>query len=612
MLALDARLALSLVGLLAACTTKVTDTPEASTPEPPVEAVAKQQPPVSDDPVIVEIVRLGREQSRVDAHIEHLTEEIGPRLSSSHNLMRAERWAVDQFASWGLTARLEPWGEMPVGFDRGPWSGGQVVPQEIAYTFVTPAWSPGVLGPHRGPALPYPANSKAAASKSTYAGAWVVQPDWERGKGPDRETREAIEAALQMAGAAGIVRADRDDKGELVHTTGRSEIAWGSLPTLVDIRLRADQHRDLLASLETGPEVELSFSVDNRFFRGPVVLNNVIADIVGSEKPDEYVIVGGHLDSWDGSQGAVDNGTGVATTLEAARLLAEAGAKPKRTIRFMLWSGEEQGLLGSRAYVGKHPELMEKISAVLVHDGGTNYLAGLRVTPEMMQDMRSVFEPVTKLDPQMPFHLYPTDALRGGGSDHTPFLNEGVPGFFWMQEGRSNYRCHHHTQLDTLEAVVPEYQRHSAMVVAIAAYNLANLDHLLDRTNSQPLSDRRSTDVDLDGMTVESIEKDSPVRKAGLKVGDEILAVDGKDVPHRWALYRAVMSGDTKKTITIKRGTKKRDIVVDLADPEAKAKLEQRTKERLDKYGPDALKVPEELEAKMGTMFGRDESCVAP
>ena len=114
------------------------------------------------------------------------------------------------------------------------------------------------------------------------------------------------------------------------------------------------------------------------------------------------MIVGGHIDSWDGATGATDNGTGVATTLEAARILMKAGVKPRRTIRFMLWSGEEQGLLGSAAYVKAHKDLMPKISAVLVHDGGTNYLSGIGATEAMLSDFEQVFAPVKELDPKLP------------------------------------------------------------------------------------------------------------------------------------------------------------------------------------------------------------------
>src|SRR5439155_2352682 len=135
----------------------------------------------------------------------------------------------------------------------------------------------------------------------------------------------------------------------------------------VSIRMVASQHKAIDDHLKAAKKVSLTIEINNKFVQGPIKLYNVIADLPGSEKPDEYVVFGGHIDSWDGATGATDNGTGVATTMEAARLLAKAGAKAKRTIRFMLFSGEEQGLLGSRAYVKAHPDEMKKISAVFVH-----------------------------------------------------------------------------------------------------------------------------------------------------------------------------------------------------------------------------------------------------
>ena len=162
------------------------------------------------------------------------------------------------------------------------------------------------------------------------------------------------------------------------------------------------QFDEIAGWLKDGKAVTLEFDIRNYFKKGPIKLYNVIADIPGTEKPDEYVIVGGHIDSWDGATGATDNGTGVSTTLEAARILMKAGVKPKRTIRFMLWSGEEQGLLGSAAYVKAHKDLMPKISAVLVHDGGTNYLSGIGATEAMLSDFEQVFAPVKELDPRLP------------------------------------------------------------------------------------------------------------------------------------------------------------------------------------------------------------------
>ena len=226
----------------------------------------------------------------------------------------------------------------------------------------------------------------------------------------------------------------------------------------------------------------LEFDIRNYFKKGPIPLYNVIADIPGTEFPDEYVIVGGHIDSWDGATGTTDNGTGCATTLEAARILMKSGVKPRRTIRFMLWSGEEQGLFGSRDYVKAHPELMPKISVVLVHDMGTNYLSGVGVTQAMKSDIDVALAPLVGLDPAMPFTIREVAGLsRGGGSDHASFTAAGVPGLFWRQSGSAVYNQTHHTQHDTYDRAVPEYQKHSSVVAALGALGIANLDHLLSR-----------------------------------------------------------------------------------------------------------------------------------
>jgi hypothetical protein len=598
------------------CSSAVADS-TAPEPAPQADATglagsqASQVPHVSDDPIVQKLVELGHTDSRVQDHLRHLTREIGPRLSSSHNMMEAERWTKDRFESWGLAARLEHWGDLPVGFDRGPQSGGLVKPEEITYDFTTRAWTPGVFGPVRGPAVIAPQSAKELKSlKGKLEGAWVVHPHHKPGEGASERIKKRLEEALDKAGVAGHLVRARDDKGELVHTGGSSRTKWEDLPKQVRIHLRADQHEDLLERLAGGQEVELEFSIDNRLFRGPVPQHNVIADLRGTEKPDEYVIVSGHLDSWDGAEGALDNGTGVATTMEAARLLMAAGARPKRTIRFVLWSAEEQGLLGSRAYVDKHKDTLDKTSAVLVHDGGTNFIAGLGVTPEMMAQMEEVFAPVKKLDPDKPFELVPVESMRGGGSDHSPFVRAGVPGFFWHQAGESNYRCIHHTQLDNFDEAIPEYQRHSAMVVAIAAYNLANLDDLLNRENSKPLG-RRDAGVDLDGLTVEKLEKGGKAKKAGWRVGDTVVEVDGKEIKSRWGLYRAVMTGEPRKEVKLERGKRTVNTVIDFSDDPAEKEKAARRAEREKRFGKDVFPEREDREARR-MLWGDPDTPCAP
>ena len=509
------------------------------------------------------VLALGAEDNRVQEHLRHLSLSIGPRLTGSPGLARAEAWCRDQFASWGLDARLEPWGEFPVGFERGPASGAVLAPETVELVFTTPAWTPGTDGPRRGPAVAWPADSAALdALRPALAGAWVVAPS-SRG---DRDWREIVEAVLLEDGAAGLVTPSR---GELVHTGGNYRIEAEALPRLVQVVVRGDQHEALVAQLAAGTAVELEFDIENRFLPGPVPLHNVVADLFGAELPDEYVIVCGHLDSWDGAQGTLDNGTGVSTAMEAARLLAESGARPRRTIRFLLWSGEEQGLLGSKAWVAAHAEEMPRISAVLNHDGGTNYLSGLGITPEMRPQLEAVCAPLVGLSADMPFELDVVDALSGAGSsDHAPFVEAGVPGFFWRQSGRSDYDRHHHTQYDTFDAAIPAYQRHSAQVIAVTALGLADADALLERRNMMPLEPRR-LGVRLDGVTVSEVTPESVAAAAGWQVGDVLISIDGEaaEASRRWS-GRVVQRGGPLKPAVIERDGQQIETTLDWsADP---------------------------------------------
>jgi Zn-dependent M28 family amino/carboxypeptidase len=263
--------------------------------------------------------------------------------------------------------------------------------------------------------------------------------------------------------------------------SGNHRITWENRPTRPEIFVMNSQFAKLVSAVKGGQEVQLTFDMRNEFKKGPIKLYNVVAEIPGTEKPDECVIVGGHIDSWDLASGATDNATGVATTMEAARILCAVGAKPKRTIRFILWSGEEQGLLGSIGWVRKHKTELPKISAVFVHDWGTNYISGLAATPALMPHLEKVFAPVMDLDPQMKFTLRQTATIPRAPSDNMPYLSAQVPAFFWSQSGRANYTYGHHTQHDHFDRIIPEYQKHSAIVVALAAWGVANLETLLPR-----------------------------------------------------------------------------------------------------------------------------------
>jgi len=524
----------------------------------------------------------GLEHSRVMAHLDHLVNRIGPRLTSSDNLTVACEWARETFASFGIdNARLEQWGTFPVGFNRGPWSGRMTKPHSMELVCNTMAWTAGTKKPSRGPLVLAPQNAdEFAKMRGFLANTWLLDPPRvdPRDLGDQEEKRQLVRdlsEALEKEGGFGFVTGTNARDRDLLVTGGRQTGDFANLPSLPSVQLRGDCYDTLKQLLADNQSVEVEFDIRNHFRKGPIELYDVIADIPGTALPDEYVVVSGHLDSWDGATGTTDNGTGTATTIEAARILMAIGAKPRRTIRFMLWSGEEQGLLGSRAWVQKHKDEMTKYSACLVHDGGTNYVAGIAGMKEMHGQLQTVFAPVLALNPDMPFAIRDIPAFTPIGSDHESFTAAGVPGFFWDQKGRANYTHTHHTQYDTFDAAIPEYQMHSSVVIAVGALGLANLPDLLTRENMK-VNNRfggggggaggRRLGVVLDedvGTTITELTPDGLAQKAGLKVGDRVLKIGATAIKSQADVRDAVANGPAKTTVTVKRG--EQEVTVEVA-----------------------------------------------
>ncbi len=309
-------------------------------------------------------------------------------------------------------------------------------------------------------------------------------------KGPTMQERVL---ALQPAGWI------LASSGELVLTGGAP--GWDKLdpdklnPDVI-VTVRQSDCDCMNSRLADGTPVEAEFDLPHTFTKGPIPVYDTIAEIKGTEWPDEVVIVSGHLDSWNGpgAQGTTDNGTGSAVTLEAARILAAAKAKPKRTIRFVLWTGEEQGLLGSAAYVKhlKESGQLDKISAVLVDDGGTNWEGGLPCVDSEVPYLAAATAPVNGLFySEADKKFMDVDIHREKvfnqvmGSDHNSFMREHVPGFFWDESGRADYNHTHHTQYDRLDQAIPEYLQQSATCAAVTAYNLACAPTLLPRPTDE-------------------------------------------------------------------------------------------------------------------------------
>lgn len=219
------------------------------------------------------------------------------------------------------------------------------------------------------------------------------------------------------AGAHGFLYMTKGDAKfpTRVRVFGDHNQAMGKLedvPTTPQVAVQSDHAQQLEALLDEGKEVVVEIQVDSEFKPGPIELNNVVAEIPGTEKPDEVVIVCGHLDSWHQAQGCTDNGTGTTSTMEAARILAKVGVKPTRTIRFILWGGEEEGLLGSVAYVKQHRAEMDKISCAFNHDTGTNWAQSMSVSASMLAPMQRVFAPVMQLKSPEPDFTGPVFNLK--------------------------------------------------------------------------------------------------------------------------------------------------------------------------------------------------------
>ncbi|MCA9278472.1 MAG: M20/M25/M40 family metallo-hydrolase [Phycisphaeraceae bacterium] len=305
---------------------------------------------------------------------------------------------------------------------------------------------------------------------------------------------------------AGWVSTSSDDRVWTSSVRGWRELNFNDLYQDTEIIVNETGFDYINSKLTDGWPIELAVDADNRLVNGPFPVYDTIAEIPGTEWPDEVVIVSAHLDSWNGpgSRGTVDNGTGSSVTIEAARILTAVGAKPKRTIRFILWTGEEQGLLGSRGYVESlSDEERAKIVACFVDDGGTNYEGGIQCIESMRDYLAAATAPTngqffsqTDYDAKMNDDNPDNDERagwmdvnvqvnermpRGGGSDHASFNSVGIPGFFWDEVGRANYRYGWHTQYDRLDQAIEEYLIQSSTNAAIAAYNIACAPEMLPR-----------------------------------------------------------------------------------------------------------------------------------
>lgn len=488
------------------------------------------------DPVVEKIINIGTSDNRTMDHLDVLSNRFGGRLIGSDAYENAASWAAGKFKEWGMDVIMDEVGELPVGFNRGPWFGRMLSDEGMILHFATPSYTSGTKGVQRGHVLIEPTTeAEFNRMKKALKGAWVliggtnqgwpidisekadmrrdsireenkriagenrkIRQENQKNRDTDKAKKEEIpfieEPALfyrEMcnAGILGIIQSSKVPIQAMYDRKNHMDMTFDNLPSVPDIKLNEHQYNIIKRMAEERRYFMLEFDIRNHWKPGPIKYHNVIGVIPGSEYPDEYVIMGGHLDAYDVATGGVDDGSGATPAMEAARLIMEAGGKPKRTILVILWAGEEFGLNGSRHWVEKHKDELDKISNMFNRDGGPTVPTGISVPEAMRNDFEKICAPINGINPDFPFTIRERKARKKPekpwGTDSGPFAVEGVPTITFSTgdpKGYNfNYREIWHTERDTYNKSIPEYQEHTSIVTAIVVYGVANLDHLLSR-----------------------------------------------------------------------------------------------------------------------------------
>ncbi len=472
----------------------------------------------------------------------------GPRPDGSGNQSRSLAWLRRSLQGFGFEVRLETVGELAVGFDRGESSGSMWLPEPVELVFTTPRYSAATPGPARAPARLAPGSLQQLFNqREELQGSWVVLPYGTS----SAAYGQLLRSASDMFGleVLGIV----EDGGEPLVAGGTPPKTWESRSSMTHIRLRNDQHDLLLERLESGFEIQLQFDVDNRLTRGPIQLVNLVAELKGSELPQEWVLVGAPMDSADEANGA-GQAAALASVLESARYLAQLEPTPRRSLRFVLWSGRQSDCLGSRTYVAHHLGELEEIRAVLVHEWGAEALRGLRTPRAIMPFMRELTEYMAPNLGDSPVALMPCEGLDPAQEgDAGSFLRVGVPALLWRSDGEAP-----EGQYDTRAAVDLDQLQRTAHILSLSAEGLANADGELSRRGLLKPGERRLMGLEtrygfhLSGTVVERLDADGWAAMEGWQVGDRVLALGTHRIESRSNLIEA-LGGGGEDVVTLGR-----------------------------------------------------------
>jgi carboxypeptidase Q len=399
-----------------------------------------------------------------------LADGIGGRLTGSPSYVRSTEWAAAKFRSYGIeNVRLEPF-TIPAGWERGTATGAMLSPLSRPMYVASLGWAPSTpAGGVRGPVvIVADLGPDVLRSREEELQGKIVFLDtakiYAEGYAKAMAKMEAAWPILQKAGVLAVIMPDREKSNVLNAHDG----VWGAkLLPLPVAQIGMEDAKLIQRELERGP-VSIQLTIENKT-SGETTVNNVVAEIRGSERPDEWILIGAHLDSWDFGTGAQDNGTGAISVLEIGRALMALGKAPRRSVRLALWGGEEQGLLGSYAYTQSHKSELNKCVAVLNTDNGAGHPKGWKV--EGREDLKKAMQPWS--DGLL-------KDLNGGDlsmdasydTDHGPFVLQGIPALD-LSVDMSHYMEIHHKSSDTLDKVDGLDFKAGEAIVAVTAYAIA-------------------------------------------------------------------------------------------------------------------------------------------
>jgi carboxypeptidase Q len=496
----------------------------------------------ADSPDLTMQTRIRQEgfrNSKVMETASGLMDTVGARLTGSPNMKRANEWTMKRLQEFGLSnAHLESWGPFGRGWSYESSSVRLVAPDVAELAALPLAWTPGTNGAVRGKAVKAKIESSAdlAKYKGKLAGKVVMLGDLRELKPHEKADFERYdEASLQKLGLYEMPGRPRFTKEEAVkrrqlfldrlkffaeekplavivpgtgdfgnyHVQGGGSQRTNEQYPVPSVSMTDEHYDRILRLIDAGKEPEVELDIKTTYYDADPNQYNTIAEIPGTDKSGEVVMIGAHLDSWHGGTGATDNGAGVAATMEAVRILKAIGIAPKRTIRIALWSGEEQGLLGSRGYVAQHfgsrpllnpdeaflpstfqkrgplavkPE-QAKVSAYFNLDNGTGKVRGIYTQENAA--VVPIFE--SWLTPLHDLGATTVTMRNTGGTDHLSFDDAGIPGFQFIQDEIEYGQRTHHTNYDTYERLQRDDLMQAAVVMATFVWEAANRGERLPR-----------------------------------------------------------------------------------------------------------------------------------